>query len=128
MNGGEDEDGTMREAVPIAPPVVPLHIERERCRAAAENRMPFVGQDVYSRLPVTGAFQSICPWHRQRFSSRGLGSPTQAADSGSVIQPAGNSAAASLKYRQNADLFQLGQKGSIHGFLDPAALNVPKTI
>ena len=126
MNGGEDEDGTLREDVPIAPPVVQPHIERERCRAAAENRMSFVVQDAYSRLPLTGAFQSIFPWYRQRFSFGCLGSLTQAADTGSAIQPAGNSGAASLEYRRNADLFQLGEDGAIHCFLDPSGTECTK--
>ena len=57
MDGGEDEDGSLREFVPIAPPVVQPHIERERDRAAAEHGTPIVGSDAYTPLPLTGAFQ-----------------------------------------------------------------------
>ena len=55
MDGGEDEDGTFREHVEIAPPVLQPHIEREENRALAESRhctrTPF-------DLPLTGDFQS----------------------------------------------------------------------
>ena len=40
MDGGEDEDGTIREYVDLAPPPDQPHIERERCKAAAESRLP----------------------------------------------------------------------------------------
>ena len=68
MDGGEDDDGSLRQYVPIAPAMVQPHIEQERNRAAAENRMPLIGKDAYDSQPLTGAFQSTFPWYRQRFS------------------------------------------------------------
>ena len=38
MDGGEDEDGSRREFVPIGPPVVQPHIEREHACASAGYR------------------------------------------------------------------------------------------
>ena len=100
MDGGEDEDGSLREFVPIAPPVEQPHIERERARAATENRTPMVGADAYTRLPLTGAFQSTFPWYRQRFSFGCLGG---------ALQPAAPT------YRRDADLFQFDENGRITG-------------
>ena len=63
MDGGEDDDGSLREDVSVAPPVVQPYIEREHARAAAENRSPLIGADAYKNLPLTGAFQSVFPWY-----------------------------------------------------------------
>ena len=68
MDGGEDEDGTIREYVDLAPPVLEPHIERERCKAAAESRLPLMDTTAYREVPLTGAFQSILPAYRQRSS------------------------------------------------------------
>jgi len=43
MDGGEDEDGSLREHVELAPRLEQPHIQRERCRAAAESRIPLTG-------------------------------------------------------------------------------------
>ena len=58
MDGGEDEDGTEREFVELAPPVEQPHVEREQCRAAAESR-PRTKANF--DLPLTGAFQTVFP-------------------------------------------------------------------
>jgi hypothetical protein len=108
MDGGEDEDGSLRECVPIAPPVVQPYIERERNRAAAENRLPLVGGDAYRELPLTGAFQSTFPWCRQRFSFGCLGC---------TIQPADDSGRDAPEYRADAALFQFDEDGRITGVL-----------
>ena len=73
MDGGEDEDGSVREYVTLAPPVEQPHITKERDRAAAENRTPLVGSAAYKTLPLTGAFQATFPWYRQRSSFGRLG-------------------------------------------------------
>ena len=44
MDGGVDEDGNVREHVPQAPPIVQPYLEKERNRAAAENRLPRSGE------------------------------------------------------------------------------------
>ena len=111
MDGGEDDDGSLREFVPIGPPVVQPHIERERNKAAAENRMPCVGNDAYVRSEITGAFQSIFPWYRQRFSFGRLG--------GGASRPADVSEEAPHEYRRDAHLFQLAEDGRIVGVRNP---------
>ena len=102
MDGGEDDDGTLRECVQIAPPVVQPHIERERNKAAAENRAPLVGSDAYINLPLTGAFQSTFPWYRQRFSFGCL-----------------STSSVTFQYRRDIDLFQVGEDGKICGICKP---------
>ncbi len=57
MDGGEEEDGSTREYVQIAPPVVQPHLVKERDRAAAESRAPLQGSAAYKNLSLTGAFQ-----------------------------------------------------------------------
>ena len=66
MDGGAEDDGTLRQYVQVAPALEQPHKERERCRAAAESRMPLAGAAVYRDLPLTGAFQSVFPAYRQR--------------------------------------------------------------
>jgi hypothetical protein len=51
MDGGEDEDGSVREYVAIALPVEQPHIAKERNRAAAENRTTMLGTAAYKNLP-----------------------------------------------------------------------------
>ena len=68
MDGGEEEDGSRRDAVALGPPVVQPHIERERDRASAENRLPELGPAAFRNLPLTGAFQSTLPSYRQCMS------------------------------------------------------------
>ena len=106
MDGGEDDDGSFREFVPLGPPVVQPHIEREQNRAAAANRPPLTGTAAYKDLPITGAFQSTFPMYRQRFSFASLGSP---------IQPT----AGDLPYRNDAKLFTVDEAGQINGILMP---------
>ena len=66
MDGGEDDDSSLREHVDVAPPVEQAHVERERNRAAAEARLPLAGSAAHRELSLTGAFQSTFPAHRQR--------------------------------------------------------------
>ena len=68
MDGGKEEDGSQRDAVALGPPVEQPHIEQERARAAAENKMPTLGPAAFGSLPLTGAFQSTFPSYRQRSS------------------------------------------------------------
>lgn len=77
MDGGEDEDGTLREHVDLAPPLEQPHIERERCRAAAESRLALTGGAAYRGVPLTGAFQATFPAYRQRSSFGRLGDASQ---------------------------------------------------
>jgi hypothetical protein len=51
------EDGTEREYVPVEPPVLQPHMERERNRAAAQNRQPLLGSAAYHQLPL-GSFSA----------------------------------------------------------------------
>ena len=44
MDGGKGDDGTVREHVPQAPPIVQPYLEKERNKAAAENRLPRSGE------------------------------------------------------------------------------------
>jgi len=106
MDGGEDEDGSLREYVPIAPAVVQPHIEREHDRAAAENRIPLTGSAQYRDLALTGAFQSTFPWYRQRFAFASLGGATQPT-------------VGYLPYRSDAELFSLGEDGKVLAVLKP---------
>ena len=100
MDGGEDEDGSLREYVELGPPVVQPHIEREQDRAAAQNRTPLTGAAAYRELPLTGALQSTFPWYRQRFTFGSLGS---------AIQPT----TGHLPYRSDAELFSLDDDGKV---------------
>ena len=68
MDGGEDEDGSIREYVAIVPPVEQPHIAKERNRATAESRTAMLGTTAYKKLPLPGAFQATFPRHRQRSS------------------------------------------------------------
>ena len=106
MDGGEDEDGSLREYVPIGPAVVQPHIEREHDRATAENRLPLIGSAAYRDLPLTGAFQSTFPWYRQRFAFASLGGATQPT-------------AGYLPYRSDAKLFSIDEDGKVLAVLKP---------
>ena len=55
MDGGEEEDGSRRDAVAVSPPVEQPHIEKERARAAAENRVPALGHAAFRTLPLAVA-------------------------------------------------------------------------
>jgi hypothetical protein len=100
MDGGEDEDGSLREYVEIGPPVVQPHIEREQDRAAAQNRTPLTGSAAFRELPLTGALQSSFPWYRQRFTFGSLGSATQPTTG-------------DLPYRSDTELFSLDDDGKV---------------
>jgi len=52
MDGGEEEDGTKREHVELAPPLEQPHMERERLLAAAEARLPRLGAAAYREVAV----------------------------------------------------------------------------
>ena len=77
MDGGEEEDGTRRHDVAVAPPVVQPHVEQEQARATVENRMPALGSAVYRDVALTGSFQSTFPLYRQRSSFHCLGGAPQ---------------------------------------------------
>eukprot|EP00974_Lingulodinium_polyedra_P014558 1410079-Lingulodinium_polyedra.AAC.1 len=66
MDGGAEDDGTLRDYVQVALPVQQPHKEREECRARAESRAPLASGAVYRASPLTGAFQSTFPAYRQR--------------------------------------------------------------
>ena len=102
MDGGEEEDGTLREEVALGPPVEQPHLVDERARAAAENRMPAVGAAAYRSLPLTGAFQSTFPSYRQRTSFGQLGGAHQPVMAAS-----------------HASLFQMSEDGAIVEVLKP---------
>ena len=44
MDGGVDDDGSVREHVPQAPAIVQPYLEKEHNKAAAENRLPRTGK------------------------------------------------------------------------------------
>ena len=111
MDGGEEEDGSQREAVALGPPVVQPHIERERDRATAENRLPELGPAAFRNLPLTGAFQSTFPPYRLRDSFDGLDGACQPA------YPARQLDTAAL--RSNAELFTVREDGVVEGVLKP---------
>ena len=106
MDGGEEEDGTLRDFVELGPPVVQPHLQREATSAAAQNRMPLTGCAAYRQLPLTGAFQSSFPSYRQRFSFASLGCATQPA----VADP---------PYRRDAELFSLDEEGKVQAIVRP---------
>ena len=107
MDGGVDEDGTEREYVPVEPPVLQPHMERERNRAAAQNRQPLLGSAAYHQLPLTGAFPSVFPPYRQMTSFGALGDAVQL--SGDCWDPAD----ISVRQRRLQDLFRLNEDGTI---------------
>ncbi|MDA8609367.1 hypothetical protein N9L19_00470 [bacterium] len=111
MDGGEDEDGSMREYVQLAPPVEQPHITKERARAAAENRTPMLGSAAYRKLCLTGAFQATFPWYRQRSSFGRLSAVSQLTDAD------GDASDASV--RNTADIFQVDETGEVLAALLP---------
>ncbi|MCP4204061.1 MAG: hypothetical protein GY769_19275, partial [bacterium] len=113
MDGGEEEDGTLRECVDVAPPVEPLHVDRERSLAAASSRQPLTGTAAYRDLPLTGAFQSIFPAYRQR-SSFGLLAAWQSQPTLDIIAGAADTASSKTCLpRRLKDLFTLDEHGQI---------------
>eukprot|EP00969_Alexandrium_andersonii_P056442 2488697-Alexandrium_andersonii.AAC.1 len=80
VDGGEDDDGTLREHVDMAAPVEQPHVERERCLAVAAGRAPRAGTAAYREVPLTGAFQSTFPAYRQRSSFALLGDASELTD------------------------------------------------
>ena len=96
MDGGEDEDGTEREFVELAPPVEQPHVEREQCRAAAESRPRSTAM---FELPLTGAFQSVFPAYRQMTSFGIIG------DASHLTSPEDESVHDVVNQRRIADLF-----------------------
>ena len=81
LDGGEEDDGTLREHVDLAPPVEQPHVERERLLAAAESRNPRLGSAAYREVPLTGAIQAAFPAYRQRPHFGELGDVIQLAES-----------------------------------------------
>ena len=103
MDGGEEEDGTEREHVELAPSVEQPHLERERQLAAAESRLPRLGSAAYREVPLTGAFQSSFPAYRQR---------SHFGDLGDASVPC-------LPSRRLEDIFTLDDEGQIVDVLLP---------
>ena len=87
-----------------APPIVQPYLEKERNIAAAENRLPRTGATAYREMPITGAFQAIFPWFRQRFSFGCL-----SEDPGNVPQPC---------YRNLDSIFAIGEDGQVESILN----------
>ena len=115
MDGGVEEDGSSRYEVALGPPVVQPHIERERDRAAAENRCPEVGPQAFRNLPLTGAFQSTFPFYRLRSSfCGGLDGACQPAYSARQRDTAA--------LRSNAELFTVSEHGVVEEVLKPDKL------
>ena len=108
MEGGEEEDGTLREYVELAPLVDRPHLEREQHLAAAESRLPRVGSAAYREVPLTGAFQSTFPAYRQMSHFGDLGDASQLANS----EPC-------LPSRRLEDIFNKDDEGQIVDVLLP---------
>ena len=85
MDGGQEEDGSIRSYVPLAPPVEQPHMAREERLASAQNRQPMVGADAYRNLPITGALQASFPSYRRRSSFGNLCAP-ESSDSAAAPQ------------------------------------------
>ena len=109
MDGGEEDDGTFRELVPLTPPLEQEHLARERRSAAAANRLPLKGIAAFREVPLTAAHQSSFPWCRVR-GSFGL---LRAADAG-VPQPG-----APRSLAVETDLFQTAESGEVEHALLP---------
>ena len=110
MDGAEDEDGTIRELVQIAPPLVQPHIERERSLASSQNRMAREGAAAYRNVPLTSAFQCIYPWFRLRTSFHRLGCASQPTECDDAQE---------LSERSFADVFDLDEVGRVTAVLKP---------
>ena len=113
MDGGEDEDGSLREFVEVGPPVVQPYREREEDRAAAQNRAPLTGASAYRDLPLTGALQSTFPCYRQSFSFATLAGTTQPT-------------IGDVPYRSDADLFKVDEEGKVVATLLPDGTEASK--
>ena len=81
MDGGEEEDGTLRDHVELSPPVEQPHVERECRLAIAESRVPRQGSAAYREVPLTGALQSSFPAYRQRSHFGDLGDTVELVES-----------------------------------------------
>ena len=64
MDGGQEDDGTLRDHVPIHAPLEQEHLAKERRAAAASNREPLKGTAAFREVPLTGAHQSSFPFYR----------------------------------------------------------------
>ena len=108
LDGGEEEDGAPRDHVEVAPPVEQPHVERERCLAAAESRLPRLGSAAYRELPLTGAIQATFPAYRQRPHFGDIGNVTQLAESTARSVP-----------RRLEDMYTLDDEGKVVEVLLP---------
>ncbi|MCP4200797.1 MAG: hypothetical protein GY769_02535, partial [bacterium] len=118
MDGGEEEDGTLRECVDVAAPVEPVHVERERSLAAALSRQPLTGTAAYRDLSLTGAFQSIFPAYRQRSSFCLLAWQSQPTLN-IIAGPADTASSKTCHPRRLKDLFTVDEHGQILEILKP---------
>ena len=117
MDGGEDDDGSRRDLVKIAPPVEQPHIERARLRASAENALPSFGASAFKNLPLTGAFQSSFPAYRLRSSLGELGRDAPQLPSVSAALQGDACSVTKLTHRCDDDLFVLDEEGKAQGVL-----------
>ena len=115
MDGCEEEDGTRRHDVAVAPPVVQPHVEQEQACAAVQNRMPALGSAVYRDVALTGSFQSTFPFYRLRSSFLCLGGAPQPADPAGQLATAGwrPGQLATAGWRRNAEIFTLDEDGVV---------------
>ena len=51
MDGGQEDDGTLRDHVPIHAHLEQEHLAKERRAAAASNREPLKGTAAFKRFP-----------------------------------------------------------------------------
>ena len=68
MDGGQEDDGTLRDHVPIQAPPGQEHLAKERHAAAASIREPLEGTSAFREVPLTGAHQSLFSFYRSRSS------------------------------------------------------------
>ena len=110
MDGGQEDDGTLRDHVPIHAPLEQEHLAKERRAAAASNREPLKGTAAFREVPLTGAHQSSFPFYRSRSSFGRLSD----MDSNSVPQPA-----ASARCEETEELFTTTEEGQVDKILLP---------
>ena len=110
MDGGQEDDGTLRDHVPIHAPLEQEHLAKERRAAAASNREPLKGTAAFREVPFTGAHQSSFPFYRSRSSFGRLSD----MDSNSVPQPV-----ASARCEETEELFTTTEEGQVDKILLP---------
>ena len=110
MDGGQEDDGTFRDDVPVQPPLEQAHLARERRAAAAANREPLKGTAAFREVPLTGAHQSSFPFYRNRESFGRLND----LQGNGVPQPA-----AAATFGGKVELFTTTEEGEVDKILMP---------